>query len=48
MLFQRTEKGACSRRLGLGWTGPNVFNIFYFLHGLSASCGLYIYNISFA
>ena len=48
MLFQRTEKGVCSRRLGYMWAGPNVFNVFYFLHGLSASCALYIYNISFA
>ena len=48
MLFQRTEKGVCSRRLGYVWTGPNVFNVFYFLHGLSALCVLYIYNISFA
>ena len=30
MLFQRTEKGACSRRLGHVWTGPNVFNVFYY------------------
>ena len=28
-LFQRTEKGVCSRRLGYMWTGPNVFNVFY-------------------
>ena len=46
-LFQRTEKGVCSRRLGYMWTGPNVLNVFYFLHVLSASCALYIYNISF-
>ena len=44
MLFQRTEKGICSRRLGYVWTGPNVFNVFYFFHGLT----LYIYNIIFA
>ena len=48
MLFQRTEKGVCSRRLRYVWTGPYVFNVFYFLHGLSAPCALYIYNISFA
>ena len=33
MLFQRTEKGVCSRRLGYVWTGPNVFNVFYFYTG---------------
>ena len=49
MLFlKRTEKGVCSRRLGYMWRGPNVFNVFFFLHGLSAPCALYIYNISFA
>ena len=48
MLFQRAEKGVCSRRFRYVWTGPNVFNVFYFLHGLSAPCALYIYNIRFA
>ena len=45
--FRRAEKGVCSRRLGYVWRRL-VFNVFYFLHGLSASCSLYIYNISFA
>ena len=47
MLFQRAEKSVCSRRLGYLWTEPNIFNVFYFLHGLSASCALCIYNMSF-
>ena len=47
MLFQRAEKGVCSRRFRYVWTGPNVFNVFYFLHGLRAPCALFIYNISF-
>ena len=46
MLFQKTEKGVCSRRLRYAWRGADVFNVFYFLHRLSAPCTLYIYNIS--
>ena len=48
IFFQRAEKGVCSRRLRYVWTRSNVFNVFYFLHGLSAPCALYIYNVNFA
>ena len=33
ILFQRAEKGVCSHKLGCVWTGPNVFNVFYFCTG---------------
>ena len=46
--FKEPKKGFRSLRLGYMWTGGNVFNVVYFLHGLSAPCALYIYNISFA
>ena len=31
IVHERAEKGVCSRRLGYEWTGPYVFNAFYFL-----------------
>ena len=48
MLFSKSRKRCLLSQAWIRVDGANVFNVFYFLHGLRAPSALYIYNISFA